>query len=63
VRAQAVDRQGRLLDDFDIVQAPGAIHVRNVPSPAATASLRIAQHLADLAEPALRAALPTAVSL
>ncbi len=49
VRAQALDAQGRLLDDFDIAAFDGAIHVRNVPSPAATASLRIGQHIADLA--------------
>ena len=51
VRAQAVDAAGSLLDDFDIAQAPHAIHVRNVPSPAATASIRIGQVIADLAAP------------
>ena len=49
IRAQAVDRQGTLLNDFNIVQAEGALHVRNVPSPAATASLRIGQLICDLA--------------
>lgn len=49
VRAQAVDRHGVLRDDFEIVQQPQAIHVLNVPSPAATASISIGQHLADLA--------------
>ena len=49
VRAQALGRDGSLLDDFDIVQADGAIHVRNVPSPAATASIRIGRLIADLA--------------
>ncbi len=49
VRAQAVDRRGVLLDDFEIVQQAGAIQVLNVPSPAATASIRIGQHLADMA--------------
>ncbi len=41
VRAQAVDRDGRLVDDFRIVPAGRWIHVLNVPSPAATASLVI----------------------
>ena len=47
VRAQAVDRRGNLVNDFDLLQEPGAMHVRNVPSPAATASLRMAQLIAD----------------
>lgn len=49
VRAQALGADGALLDDFDIVRADGAVHVRNVPSPAATASIRIGQLIADLA--------------
>ena len=49
VRAQALDPQGRLLDDFSIVQTDGAIHVCNVPSPAATASIRIGQLITDMA--------------
>ena len=49
VRAQAVDRKGRLLQDFSIVQTPNAIHVLNAPSPAATASLAISRHIGDLA--------------
>ena len=49
IRAQAVTRDGRLLDDF-VVQRHGAVvHVRNAPSPAATASLAIARHVCDLA--------------
>jgi L-2-hydroxyglutarate oxidase LhgO len=47
VRAQAVDRRGTLVSDFDFLEEPRALHVRNVPSPAATASLRIAQLIAD----------------
>jgi L-2-hydroxyglutarate oxidase len=43
VRAQALDRAGCLVDDFNIIQEAGALHVRNAPSPAATASLAIAQ--------------------
>ena len=49
VRAQAVDPDGKLLDDFRIVPSPGAIHVLNAPSPAATASLAIGRHIARMA--------------
>ncbi len=49
VRAQAVDPNGALVDDFRIVESPGAIHVLNTPSPAATASLAIGRHIAALA--------------
>jgi L-2-hydroxyglutarate oxidase len=48
VRAQAVDRAGRLLDDFHLLRAEGALHVLNAPSPAATASLAIGEHVAAL---------------
>jgi L-2-hydroxyglutarate oxidase len=47
VRAQAVDRSGRLVDDFAISQTPGATHVRNAPSPAATSSLALAARIVD----------------
>jgi L-2-hydroxyglutarate oxidase LhgO len=50
VRCQTVTRDGALVDDFQIVEAPNAIHVLNAPSPAATASLAIGRHLAALAE-------------
>lgn len=53
VRAQAIDRAGRLVDDFVIERAPGALHVLNAPSPAATASLAIGRRLAEEAEPLL----------
>jgi (S)-2-hydroxyglutarate dehydrogenase len=46
VRAQAVDRAGRLVDDFHILETPGAVHVLNAPSPAATASLAIGRAVA-----------------
>ena len=49
VRAQALGRDGRLLDDFVIRESERAIHVINAPSPAATASLAIAEHLVDTA--------------
>ena len=51
VRAQALDRTGRLLDDFCIIRTNSDIHVLNVPSPAATASLAIARHIVDLVAP------------
>jgi L-2-hydroxyglutarate oxidase LhgO len=50
VRAQAVDSGGRLLDDFDFGGNDRVLHVRNAPSPAATASLAIGRHLVDEAE-------------
>jgi len=53
VRAQAVARDGRLVDDFVFSHTERALHVRNAPSPAATASLAIAEHVADEAERAL----------
>ena len=49
VRAQALDGNGELLDDFRIVQRPGQIHVLNAPSPAATASLAIGDAIAGMA--------------
>lgn len=49
IRAQAMDSQGKLLDDFSFIEAPNAIHVLNAPSPAATASLVIGEAIADKA--------------
>ncbi len=49
VRAQAVDPNGALVDDFHIVQAPRMIHVLNAPSPAATASIAIGTAIAAIA--------------
>ncbi|WP_420311179.1 L-2-hydroxyglutarate oxidase [Streptomyces sp. YS-B37] len=46
VRAQAVLRDGTLVDDFLIKESPRAIHVLNAPSPAATASLPIGREIA-----------------
>jgi len=50
VRAQAVARDGRLVDDFLLSHTDRAIHVRNAPSPAATSSLALAVHIVDAAE-------------
>lgn len=49
VRAQACDRDGGLIDDFNIRELPGQIHVLNAPSPAATSSLAIGRTVAGLA--------------
>ncbi len=45
VRAQAVERDGSLVDDFRITRAHGVTSVRNAPSPAATSSLAIAEYV------------------
>jgi L-2-hydroxyglutarate oxidase LhgO len=45
VRAQAVDRDGSLVDDFRISRLGNVLAVRNAPSPAATSSLAIAEHI------------------
>jgi (S)-2-hydroxyglutarate dehydrogenase len=50
IRAQALDRDGSLVDDFVIHRTERAIHVRNAPSPAATSSLALARLIADQAE-------------
>lgn len=47
IRAQACDRDGRLLDDFYIHISENIIHICNAPSPAATASLSIGQTVAE----------------
>jgi 2-hydroxyglutarate dehydrogenase len=60
VRAQAVGRDGRLVDDFVFSHTERALHVRNAPSPGATSSLAIARHIADEAQRAFD--LPTTAS-
>jgi L-2-hydroxyglutarate oxidase LhgO len=47
VRAQALDADGSLVDDFRITEGRGLVLVRNAPSPAATSSLAIAEHIVD----------------
>ena len=49
VRAQAVSRNGTVLDDFCIIQGTEALHVLNAPSPGATSSLAIGAYIVDLA--------------
>ena len=50
IRAQALDRDGKLVDDFVVHRTERALHVRNAPSPAATSSLALAKLIADEAE-------------
>jgi L-2-hydroxyglutarate oxidase len=49
LRAQAISRNGALLDDFAFSLSPRALHLRNAPSPGATAAIAIARHIVDLA--------------
>ncbi len=49
VRAQALEPDGSLVDDFRIIEAEHMVHVLNAPSPAATAALSIGEHIAALA--------------
>ena len=49
IRAQALGRDGRLVDDFVFAGTPHVLHVVNAPSPAATSSLAIGAHIARLA--------------
>lgn len=48
IRAQALGRDGRLVDDFVIEGSGRVLHVVNAPSPAATSSLAIGSHIAGL---------------
>jgi L-2-hydroxyglutarate oxidase len=50
IRAQALEKNGNLVDDFRIVQNERMIHVLNAPSPAATASISIGEKIAIMAE-------------
>jgi 2-hydroxyglutarate dehydrogenase len=50
IRAQALARDGRLIDDFVFNQTGRVLHVRNAPSPGATASLAIAREIVDKLE-------------
>jgi (S)-2-hydroxyglutarate dehydrogenase len=47
IRAQALETDGRLVDDFRISQTGAVIAVRNAPSPAATSSMAIAEHIVE----------------
>jgi 2-hydroxyglutarate dehydrogenase len=50
IRAQALGRDGALIDDFVVHRTERAVHVRNAPSPAATSSLALARLIADEAD-------------
>jgi L-2-hydroxyglutarate oxidase len=50
VRAQALGRDGQLIDDFEISHAGSVAHVRNAPSPAATSAFALARELVDRIE-------------
>ena len=45
IRAQAVDSDGNLIDDFLFVESPRSLHVCNAPSPAATSAIPIGKHI------------------
>ena len=49
VRAQSLRSDGSMVDDFSLGESEHVIHVRNAPSPAATASLAIGRELAERA--------------
>ncbi len=49
VRAQALEKNGALVDDFRIIKAEHMVHVLNAPSPAATASISIGEYIAEQA--------------
>lgn len=50
IRAQALGRDGSLVDDFVFSRTRRTLHVRNAPSPGATSSLAIARHVVDAAQ-------------
>lgn len=50
VRAQALTPDGKLVDDFRIVESNHQVHVLNAPSPAATASISIGESIAEMAK-------------
>ncbi len=50
IRAQALGRDGRLIDDFVLQRTDRALHLRNAPSPAATSCLALARLIADEAD-------------
>jgi len=54
IRAQALARDGTLVDDFVVHRTERAVHVRNAPSPAATSSLPLARLIADEVDDDLR---------
>jgi (S)-2-hydroxyglutarate dehydrogenase len=61
VRAQALMNDGKLVDDFLIVQGKRSLHVCNAPSPAATSSLEIGKAIADQVPPSFAPLTPDVV--
>ncbi|MFA6119460.1 MAG: L-2-hydroxyglutarate oxidase [Parachlamydiales bacterium] len=49
IRAQAIDKSGKLVDDFAIIKKDNMVHVLNAPSPAATACLSIGKYISEIA--------------
>lgn len=49
VRAQAINREGGLVDDFQFTHSRNTLHLYNVPSPAATASIAIGRTIVEMA--------------
>jgi L-2-hydroxyglutarate oxidase LhgO len=62
IRAQALTAEGELVDDFVFDQVGAIIHVRNAPSPAATASLPIGEYIAKMAADTFDFHRPVAVA-
>jgi L-2-hydroxyglutarate oxidase LhgO len=50
VRAQAITPAGKLADDFVVEKTANSLHVLNAPSPAATASLAIGEHIVGMTD-------------
>ncbi|MDQ3017977.1 MAG: FAD-dependent oxidoreductase, partial [Bacteroidota bacterium] len=48
VRAQAIDRNGNMVDDYVVIQQERMIHLLNAPSPAATSCLSIGEYIAGI---------------
>jgi L-2-hydroxyglutarate oxidase len=53
VRAQAIARDGSLVDDFALIETPRMVHVLNAPSPGATASLALGRWIASRLDPSI----------
>ncbi len=56
IRAQSLDDDGKLVDDFRFDYTENVVHVRNAPSPGATSSLAIASHILEVADEAIQTA-------
>jgi L-2-hydroxyglutarate oxidase LhgO len=48
VRSQVITPQSEIVQDFQLIARSNALHVRNAPSPAATASLAIGAEIAGM---------------